>query len=161
MNQSEVILRRAARVLIIDSSGRLLLLRGCDPVQPEDQFWFTVGGGIDPGETAIEAAIRELSEEIGLAVKAEALGQPISCGEAQFSFDNQYYHQNEVFYVLHIAVPGDALEISSLSREDIEKATISAHRWWSIEELENTEEVFFPAELTDLLRDQLRARSSM
>ena len=44
--------RRSARVILADSAERLLLF------QSED-FWFTPGGGIEPGETLEQAAIRE------------------------------------------------------------------------------------------------------
>jgi hypothetical protein len=38
-------------VLPIDPAGRVLLLCGFDPANPAQPFWFTVGGGVDPGET--------------------------------------------------------------------------------------------------------------
>ncbi len=46
----ELIPRRAARVLLLDGAGRVLLLRGFDPAMPEHRYWFTVGGGLDDGE---------------------------------------------------------------------------------------------------------------
>jgi 8-oxo-dGTP pyrophosphatase MutT (NUDIX family) len=42
--------RRAARVILIDERGRVLLLRGSDPGRPEaGTWWFTPGGGVEPG----------------------------------------------------------------------------------------------------------------
>ena len=44
--------RRSARVLVIDPDGCVLLLRGFDPARPErGDWWFTPGGGVDPGES--------------------------------------------------------------------------------------------------------------
>src|SRR5215217_1032203 len=146
MERSEMIFRQAARVVIVDKMGRALLLRGFDPARPDEHYWFTVGGGIDPGETSVDAAIRELLEEIGLSVEPVRLGQPIFRGEVFFTFDGQNYHQEQVFYALSIGVLGDEMEIISTGREDIEQRTIDAHRWWSIEEIENTAEVIYPAE---------------
>ena len=36
----------------------MLLLHGCDADQRERTWWFTVGGGLDAGETALDAAVR-------------------------------------------------------------------------------------------------------
>lgn len=54
--------RQNAAVIITDGQGRVLL---CTRIGI-DAFVQTVQGGIDPGETAREAAARELGEEVGL-----------------------------------------------------------------------------------------------
>jgi putative (di)nucleoside polyphosphate hydrolase len=51
-------------VLVTDGVGRVLLCRHADELNQKSQ---TVQGGIDPGETPKQAAIREIEEEIGLA----------------------------------------------------------------------------------------------
>ncbi|MDT4989246.1 MAG: hypothetical protein QOI74_3340, partial [Micromonosporaceae bacterium] len=76
MSRSEARSRRAARVLLLDAAGRLLMLRGHDPARPDHRYWFTVGGGIDDGETPVGAAVRELFEETGLRIAPDALGEP-------------------------------------------------------------------------------------
>ncbi len=58
--------RDAARVILLDARDRVLLLHGCDADQRERTWWFTVGGGIDAGESALDAAVREVLEETGL-----------------------------------------------------------------------------------------------
>ena len=52
--------RTSARVVLLDETGRVLLLRGHDPLVPEVSFWFTVGGGVEPGEPLRAAAVREV-----------------------------------------------------------------------------------------------------
>lgn len=42
--------RQAARVVLFDARGRLLLAIGHDADDPERQWWFTIGGGIEEGE---------------------------------------------------------------------------------------------------------------
>ena len=53
--------RRAVRVLLLDEADRVLLVRFHDG---ERSWWCTPGGGIEPGESAVEAARRELHEEL-------------------------------------------------------------------------------------------------
>lgn len=55
--------RPNAAVIVTDGHGRVLLCEREDGVYSQVQ---TVQGGIDPGETAREAAVREVYEEIGL-----------------------------------------------------------------------------------------------
>ncbi|MDI6100757.1 NUDIX domain-containing protein [Actinoplanes sp. NEAU-A12] len=57
--------RPAVRVICFDADGRILLMHWQDPVTRE-RLWEPPGGGIDPGETPLQAARRELAEETGL-----------------------------------------------------------------------------------------------
>ena len=49
VEDTEVIARRAGRVLVVDAAGRVLLLQGFDSAAPAEMFWFTIGGGADAG----------------------------------------------------------------------------------------------------------------
>ena len=57
--------RPAVRVLCLDADGRILLMHWADP-HDGSRLWELPGGGIDPGETPLAAARRELVEETGL-----------------------------------------------------------------------------------------------
>ncbi|WP_432995529.1 NUDIX hydrolase [Dactylosporangium sp. CA-233914] len=57
--------RPAARVVCLDGAQRVLLLRWKDPADGS-WLWEPPGGGIDPGESPLQAARRELVEETGL-----------------------------------------------------------------------------------------------
>ena len=64
MGEREPVARLAARVLIIDERSRLLLFGHREPTTG-DEFWATPGGGIESGESPLEAARREVLEETG------------------------------------------------------------------------------------------------
>jgi 8-oxo-dGTP pyrophosphatase MutT (NUDIX family) len=141
--------RRAGRVLVINDDGRVLLLHGVDPADPDHPFWFTVGGGIEPGESAAEAASRELREEAGLTATPDALGDPVWHRETEFSFDTTSYQQTEVYFLLRAG----SGQVSLDGMDDIEKETVDGYGWWNAEELEAASEPFFPRELPGLLRE--------
>jgi 8-oxo-dGTP diphosphatase len=56
-----------AGAVVRDDDGRLLLVRRGRP--PAQGRWSLPGGRIEPGETAAEAAAREVQEETGLEVE--------------------------------------------------------------------------------------------
>ena len=58
--------RPAGRVVLIDGRYRLLLLKTAEWSDPSQHFWLTPGGGLQEGEDFLEAARRELWEEVGL-----------------------------------------------------------------------------------------------
>jgi 8-oxo-dGTP pyrophosphatase MutT (NUDIX family) len=143
-----VVARRAARVLVLDRAGRLLLLHGSDPAEPSVRYWFTVGGGIDDGESPAMAAARELYEETGLRVPAEQVGEPVHHDVTDFGFDGVRYHQEQDFFVVRV----DGGPIAPAALETYEHATISEYRWWSAAELSATTDTYYPPDLPALVR---------
>jgi 8-oxo-dGTP pyrophosphatase MutT (NUDIX family) len=140
--------RRAARVLLIDASRRVLLFRGGDPSAPEaGTWWFTPGGGLDEGETHAEAAARELLEETGLRITPDALGEPVLDHEVEFAFDGTTYAQSQQFFVARV----DAHEVDTSGFSPLEHASVVEHRWWPLQELAQTRDRVYPVELVELL----------
>ncbi len=149
MGGTEVVRRRAGRVLVIDAGGRVLLLHGFDPARPDEPYWFTIGGGAEPGESLAEAAARELREESGISASSAELGEPVWHEVTSFSFDGTSYQQEQDFFRLRVGAP----EVTTDGLDDEEAAVVDGHRWWSVAELEATTESFYPRELPRLLRD--------
>lgn len=62
-SMSQVIKKRSARAILLDGDD-LVLIRRTRPGQAP--YWVTVGGGIEPDDFDVEAALhREISEELG------------------------------------------------------------------------------------------------
>ncbi len=58
----------AASTVVVDSEGGLLMAKRTD-----NELWTIPGGGMKPGETIAEAAVREVKEETGIDVEVVAL----------------------------------------------------------------------------------------
>ena len=94
----EVVHRRAARVVVVDTDGHVLMIQGFDPHRPEDAYWYTIGGGLEPGEGDVQAAVREVWEETGATITPEDLLGPVHHDRGSFSFEGRTVHQDQVFY---------------------------------------------------------------
>ena len=143
--------RTAARVVLLDGAGRVLLVRGSDPARPGEQWWFTVGGGRGAGEPAREAAVRELREETGLLASADDLDGPVWVRTAEFPFYGLPCRQVEEFFV-HRVAEGTALTRDGWTR--LEHDTLTDVRWWALPELAAAQErgdAVYPPELVRLV----------
>jgi 8-oxo-dGTP diphosphatase len=67
-------------VILYDDRGRILLQHRTDDAPTFPGFWSFFGGGVEPGETLEEAAVREALEELSYTLKAPHhwLSQPFS-----------------------------------------------------------------------------------
>lgn len=136
--------RSSARVIVVDASDRVLLLRGGDPRRPGPAVWHTPGGGIDPGESPQHAACRELAEEVGLELEdPQTLGPVVWTRRFEFSFDGVLYDQDEVFYWLQV----DSHDVDESRHTPLERRYLSGHRWFSVSELEGFDELVAPPDL--------------
>lgn len=140
--------RRAARVLVVDGAGRILLQNCCDPSNAAaGSWWNTMGGGIDPGESPVQAAVRELVEETGLQVDVEQLGEVVHERLTEFPFGGDHYRQSEHYYLLRT----QAFDAVPTAHSDLELVAVLGLRWWTVEELRTTGERVYPEELLEVL----------
>ncbi|MGQ0837475.1 NUDIX hydrolase [Actinokineospora sp.] len=140
--------RPSARVLLLDARARVLLFHGRDPGRADVTFWFTAGGGVEPGEDLRSAAARELREETGIEVAADVLVGPVWRRRVAFSFAGRSYDGEEWFFVADLP---EGAEVDTAGFTELEARTIAEHRWWSADDLRATDETVYPVQLADLL----------
>lgn len=139
--------RPTARVILADPAGRALMFRFVPPDPwPQEPAWHLPGGGIEPGESAVQAACREVQEETGFILTPQVLGAPVAVNAGEWSIrGSRYYTVHTYFFARVPMVEPSVFEDDGLG-----------HRWWATSELDLTTERVFPPGLAALLRDLLR-----
>ena len=102
-------LRERATVVVI-RDGMVLLVRHLDSLGPSD--FSMPGGGIEPGESPMEAAVRELREETGLEAKQV---------DYLFTWDSEIFRHH-------------AFRIETEGEVTIQPEEIAEFRWWDRKE---------------------------
>ncbi|MEO1591306.1 MAG: NUDIX domain-containing protein [Cyanobacteria bacterium J06632_22] len=136
--------RTAARLVLLNAAQEVLLLR--HTIGYKEPYWSTPGGGLEPGETAEQAARREAKEELGAE---QVTLQPLWTGEAHYTYKGQKVIQAETFFWVtqYSAILGAGIE----AEHQLEG--ITDIRWWSIAALEASSDLIFPSDLSAKLNE--------
>jgi 8-oxo-dGTP pyrophosphatase MutT (NUDIX family) len=146
--------RQAVRALIVDSSSRVLLFRADLPDRPP--WWYAPGGGVEAGETDEQALIREVAEETGLVVDVASLGRPVWTRDYMFRWKERDERHLERFFVVGVGEP--AVDISGLDSD--EASVVGEYRWWALDDIASSNELFSPARFADLIAPVLEGSPS-
>lgn len=141
-----VVVRRAARIIVIDAHRRVLVFAARDPADGR-LVWFLPGGGIEPGETIEQAARRELAEEVGLVEPLELSG-PVWTRHHDFSWNGDAISQDEWIFVHRLEQPVDAATIGPSTAEAV---FFEGARWATVADLTDWPHVMAPRRLAELL----------
>jgi 8-oxo-dGTP pyrophosphatase MutT (NUDIX family) len=142
--------RLTSRVLLFDRDDRVLLFLTAAPDSSRLPRWITPGGGVDPGETHLQAALRELEEETGL--RLETLNGPVWSHDFDVEWDSADHDTGHAEYYTTVV---DAFDPSDANWTDDERVDVTEHRWWTLGELLAERPPFEPRELLDLIRREL------
>ena len=117
------------------------------------EWWELPGGGVEPGESYAETAVREVREETGFELDlADVSG-------ASWRRDTTYVRrgarvwQHEV--VVRARVRGLAPEPSAAGRTPEEVDDYIDHGWWSCAQVRESDVRTFPGRLGELIEDFL------
>jgi 8-oxo-dGTP pyrophosphatase MutT (NUDIX family) len=127
-----VVHRHAVRIACLDSGGRLLMMNWRDPDSGE-LLWEPPGGGVEPGESDIEAARREWFEETGLPDVVDGADRPYVVVNRREYWAGRVVVAEEPVFLGHW--PGVGPELSRAHLTPNEQVNLVQTRWLARAEL--------------------------
>lgn len=142
--------REVLRFVVLDADRRVLLFHTRDSTDPAlGTCWELPGGGIEPGETHVDTAVRELREEAGLAVAEHQVSAPTWRRDATYRYRGVRRLQHE--QVLTVQLDQQQPEIDGSRRDELELEDSFDARWWTVGEIAVSDKRFYPGHLPTLL----------
>jgi 8-oxo-dGTP pyrophosphatase MutT (NUDIX family) len=139
--------RITARVVLLNSENKMLLLKIRSENSSTGVCWLTPGGRMEDGETFLETARRELFEETGIT-------------SAEFVTPHSWYSEDvltiqgiQTFFKEHIFLAyTQEEEVGTLANPDEdERNDVLGFQWWDIEAFRAQGEALFPRGLINYL----------
>lgn len=132
--------RKTVKLLLVDQNDHVLLVCGRDSATGLCH-WYPVGGGIEAGESPEQAAGREAWEETGL--RHLVGGRHVWTRKTRYTYSDQSYDVHETW--LHYRV--EHFEPAPAQLTDYETTSIVGFRWWTSDDLQETDESVYPPSL--------------
>lgn len=150
-------IRNSIKIILLNSKDEVLLLGTDDKsITNKDKsyngkFWQMIGGKIEDGEDVKSAATRELFEETGLIPDNVEFGNIVWKGDLTLIMSGIQTLIKQQFIVAK--TKATKVTLNNLTPE--EKPVAKSLKWFSINEIKNSNEIIYPVGLDKYLSELL------
>ena len=143
-----MLIRKSSRAIVLNKQNQIFLFRYTfDFFAEGESIWITPGGALDEGESFEDALKKELSEELGITLTERA--PYVFYRTPLYELKNgETVRSEERFYLLHCTDE----EFSYDGWSESETKRMTAGKWWSVEEISQSEEKFFSEDVVGILK---------
>ncbi|MFW6499244.1 NUDIX hydrolase [Acinetobacter baumannii] len=152
LRKNQMRIRKSSRLLVINENHQILLFQftHTNDALAGQSHWATVGGGLEEGETFGQAACRELYEELGIV--RQNVGTHVATRNFEMMLPSaEVVISDERLFIVFIKNE----EVNTANWTEQEKFVISKSRWWTFDELSQTDEIVYPNNIPNILVDSL------
>ena len=158
MNQAAVVERSAVRLVLLDARQSVLLLHSRDLNDDvPGSAWELPGGGVEPGESFLMTALREVREETGLALEPSRVEQPLWRRDVLYTYRGERRLQHELIAVARLQTVEPVVRTAARIRDQDEDHF--EYRWWPVPEINQSAARYFPRSLPTQLPKLLRGEA--
>jgi epoxide hydrolase-like predicted phosphatase len=139
--------RRAVRALMMTPENEVLLMCAQEPASGR-QVWYAPGGGREGDEEPEACLRRELAEETGRG--DFEIGPAIWTREHTFDWAGRVMAQMETYHLIETERFDPVMEDNP---SQVEAEAFQEFRWWTAQQVRDSDELFAPRRLAELLED--------
>jgi 8-oxo-dGTP pyrophosphatase MutT (NUDIX family) len=144
--------REAGRMFVVDADRRVLLMHELRDIGSDRSHWITPGGGVEAGENAALAAVREVYEETGLRLELDPATEPMYSERVRFSLAGQDIDQTNRYFLVRVP---SGLPVRPAAHTELEQLVVLGYRWWSLPELAASDVEREPVTMVELIERAL------
>jgi len=141
--------RKSARAIVINSKNQIFLFQYMfDYLEDSKVIWITPGGSLEEGESFEDALKRELFEKLGVQITEEC--QEVYYRNPLYTMKNgEVIKSVEKFFLVLL----DEEQFTYVNWTESEKKRMLVGKWWSLEEIEKSEDKFFTTDILSIMTE--------